>query len=411
MLLPLLTASVGSLLFLGQTNDLLDKATHEMSDSFQPVTSIQTLVLRTMYLPHHYIIYGNSEERDLFISLLPEIDEAFTQMLAASDSTEKRALVVTSQEEWRQIRAMGEAILGVPQPRQEAVTAKEMADIHCCIDSFVGTLDQLHDLTIREAGDLHENAQNVAHRALLLTAAVLTVAVGLATLAVIMLVRSILIPIRLMEHAAAKITEGDLSYQMPRLPQDELGRLAGMFSDMTAQIARRRAVLQKTAATDGLTGLNNHLEFQRQLQAEIERSERFGHPLSLLLLDIDHFKQLNDRYGHQVGDDVLRRTGALLREEIRVVDQPARYGGEEFAIILPEMQAPGALTLAERLRLRISAANMTVGEGQVINITVSIGVATFPEQAKSGKELIAAADQALYAAKKAGRNQVCSGKR
>ena len=164
--------------------------------------------------------------------------------------------------------------------------------------------------------------------------------------------------------------------------------------------------MEELAIHDGLTGLYNHREFQRQLQVELERAQRYKHPLSLLMLDIDHFKNFNDKYGHQAGDDVLRALADQMRQEVRAVDYVARYGGEEFVIILPEMAASEALTVAERLRKSIAASTVIISEGQSVNVTVSIGVATFPEDADSKDKLIAVADKALYAAKAAGRNKV-----
>jgi diguanylate cyclase (GGDEF)-like protein len=124
------------------------------------------------------------------------------------------------------------------------------------------------------------------------------------------------------------------------------------------------------------------------------------------MLDIDRFKNLNDTYGHQAGDSVLRALATQMRQEVRAVDYVARYGGEEFTIILPEMPASDAMTVAQRLRKNIAASAINMNEEQTANITVSIGVATFPEDATSREKLIAAADSALYAAKAAGRNKV-----
>jgi two-component system, cell cycle response regulator len=154
------------------------------------------------------------------------------------------------------------------------------------------------------------------------------------------------------------------------------------------------------ASTDGLTGIANRHTFDETLAREISRASRAGEDLSLVLMDIDHFKKLNDTYGHQTGDDVLRRVAATLKTTARIYDTPARYGGEEFAVILPRTAADDALMVADRLREAIGAS------GADPAVTVSAGVATFPLDAPDGATLVGAADEALYASKHGGRNQV-----
>jgi len=158
--------------------------------------------------------------------------------------------------------------------------------------------------------------------------------------------------------------------------------------------------VHRMAMTDGLTGVANRAAFDRALAAEIERAARQREDVSLLLLDIDHFKVLNDRHGHQVGDQVLRLVGATLTAACRDFDTAARYGGEEFAVLLPETGAEEAVQVAERLRSAI--AGMPSG----VDVTVSAGVSTFPFDATDADGLVAAADGALYSSKRDGRNRV-----
>ncbi len=162
------------------------------------------------------------------------------------------------------------------------------------------------------------------------------------------------------------------------------------------------------AVTDGLTGLNNHREFQRKLEAEVERSLRYQNPISLLLLDIDHFKEVNDHYGHQTGDAILKALAGTILAGIRAIDIAARYGGEEFAVILPETKPDGAKIVADRLRAQVESQGFVDPAGRRIPYSVSIGMAVFPGDADGRERLIEAADKALYHAKSAGRNTVKS---
>lgn len=165
--------------------------------------------------------------------------------------------------------------------------------------------------------------------------------------------------------------------------------------------------LEELATTDALTRLLNRRALLDRISVEVDRARRFKSHLSLLMVDIDHFKAVNDRYGHLVGDAVLRQLAGLLASLARTIDVVARYGGEEFIVILPETMLDGAITFAERLRERAEGHVFDVGAKQPIHLTCSVGVATFPSpRVASTEDLFARADEALYRAKSGGRNQV-----
>ena len=165
--------------------------------------------------------------------------------------------------------------------------------------------------------------------------------------------------------------------------------------------------LIRFAFTDFLTGLKTRGYFEQQLELEIKRSERKKQQFALLMIDIDFFKQLNDRYGHHAGDQVLRDVAAILVKDMREVDTVARYGGEEFVIVLPETSQPGALFVAQRLRKAVEQSRFFAGSPQAVeSLTISIGIAIFDQDASFKRDLIENADAALYAAKNQGRNQV-----
>jgi two-component system cell cycle response regulator len=167
--------------------------------------------------------------------------------------------------------------------------------------------------------------------------------------------------------------------------------------------------LEALATTDPLTRILNRRALLDRLTAEVDRARRFDSSLCLLLLDVDHFKRINDTAGHLAGDRVLRQIGALLEDAARKVDVVARYGGEEFVAILPETSVDGATIFAERLRERIAAHDFDLGGDEPAHLTVSIGIASFPSlRVASTEDLFARADEALYRAKSGGRNQVCT---
>ena len=170
--------------------------------------------------------------------------------------------------------------------------------------------------------------------------------------------------------------------------------------------ARLHQMMRQMATTDGLTGLINHRHFQEKADAEFQRAARFPQPVSVLIFDIDHFKNVNDTYGHPVGDAVLKRVAKILRETVRTVDVAARYGGEEFVTLLANTDRKGVMQMAERIRTTIEKNRFAL-EGRRIPISVSVGAATYPDDAIDKKDLIDKADQALYWAKSHGRNRCC----
>jgi two-component system, cell cycle response regulator len=201
-----------------------------------------------------------------------------------------------------------------------------------------------------------------------------------------------------------------------------LARVGAMLRIKTLQdqVREQKKRLEELSVTDGLTGLANHRQFQEVLRKEFSRAQRFSDPLSLIMIDLDHFKTVNDRFGHLFGDQVLREAGQLLKSDLRDMDLCARYGGEEFAAVLPKTMMTGALTVAERMltklnQHRFEAANGPRTEAQPggspgptqVKVTASFGVASYPSKDVTTPDLlIQFADEALYRAKRQ-RNAIC----
>jgi diguanylate cyclase (GGDEF)-like protein/PAS domain S-box-containing protein len=190
--------------------------------------------------------------------------------------------------------------------------------------------------------------------------------------------------------------------------RDEDGNIDGLFlmiQDVT-EIAEYERRLCEVAKTDGLTGVYNRGAFESHLATEFSRKKRYNRQLSLILLDIDYFKTVNDSYGHQKGDEVIRYIAHLLYENVRASDFLARYGGEEFAIILPETDIESAYRVAEKVRRLVETVVFCKDDCR-FQVSVSLGVAMWDPSMQSADSLVAAADRSLYQAKSAGRNRVC----
>ena len=173
------------------------------------------------------------------------------------------------------------------------------------------------------------------------------------------------------------------------------------------ELMQARIQMEALAMHDGLTGLLNRRAIEEYAEAEFNMADRKKQAMSVILLDIDHFKNVNDRFGHKFGDVVLRQVAQTLKEDLRNYDRVGRWGGEEFLLILPGTELKDAVTVAERLRSKTAAVQTSLENGETFSIHISLGTACTTGQFQSLAKLIDAADQALYQAKQSGRNRVC----
>jgi diguanylate cyclase (GGDEF)-like protein len=225
---------------------------------------------------------------------------------------------------------------------------------------------------------------------------------------------------RYITRSIAKLTDGvrqvaqrNFSVKVDINSRNEIGELASTFNQMVDELNTHRKDLEEKqkelellARTDALTGLNNHRHFMDQLSREIKEAIRLNSPLSVMILDLDDFKQVNDTYGHLVGDRVISTIAELIKKHVRSTDIAARYGGDEFCVALPNTTSPGARGLAKKMREEIAGVVFSAdGEG-VFHVTCSIGLAQFHKNMKDSLVILRFADQALYKAKSGGRNRV-----
>jgi len=264
--------------------------------------------------------------------------------------------------------------------------------------------------------------------ALILVAALLS-----AGLAMLLLDGQVVRPVQRLTEVAGELGSGNLSARVPASSQeDDLAVLGRTFNQMAEALERQthglekqvrqrtreleranrqlqdaNERLQRLAVTDGLTGLYNFRYLRQTLEMEMHRASRQKSSLSVLMLDVDHFKHFNDRYGHPAGDRVLQGIAEILKKRLRVTDIPCRYGGEEFAVILPDTDPPAALRVAEEIRQRVKEEDFSQETGtDSTSLTISIGVACFPIHGQDPEAVLKAADTALYRAKDAGRDRV-----
>ncbi len=274
--------------------------------------------------------------------------------------------------------------------------------LHSQIDQLYQAIDQILQRVDRQLSDLRE--QESQRLALFLGGLGLLILLFLVLFYV--LYRSLHETIVQLRQAALAVARGNYELAFTVDTKDEMRELALAMEEMRIQLKTREDKLYLISTTDALTGLRNRKYFDETLAREWMRATRCQHPLSILLIDVDHFKAVNDTYGHQTGDLVLQEIAAhLMHTMTRSMDVVTRYGGEEMAVLLPETPLDGAWHLAEQLRQRVEQADYNSDEHR-LKITISIGIATcIPTPQTQAKELVSEADQALYRAKAEGRNR------
>ncbi len=231
-------------------------------------------------------------------------------------------------------------------------------------------------------------------------ALVLLVSIGIGIVLAGLVSELVTRPLVRLQQAAKGLEAGhfDVGY-LNTSASDELGGLARAFSSMADR-------LRFQVCYDALTGIYNRFFFQKRLKELWAESVRYHKQLPLLMIDVDHFKRINDTHGHEVGDRCLMMLAEVLLEQSRAEDCVARYGGEEFVVLMAESDSVAAFNLAERIRATVESRPVALDDGRTVAMTISVGVAVFPEDATTKEELISRADQALYRAKRAGRNRV-----
>lgn len=405
----LLLLSISSYLLQQTVIHAFEEARYEATEEMSAMSRLQALILQGAMPANDYLIHGSLVERQLATKFSAETEESFAKLLALDlAKIEERNLIVQAERQWRTAWQQAATLLAIPDPIGNREAARIMETFDQAVDQAIESLQKAHDIARQELNAELVHANQIRNRLLLIQATMLASGLALTMLIGSALTLSVLRPLSRLMTGAENFGQGDLEHRITLEGNDELAELGQVMNQMAIQLADHRRQLEELSRRDGLTGLYNKREFIRVLQEQVERNKRYGHPFHLVMLDLDHFKNVNDTYGHLAGDEVLKTVAGAIRREARTVDHAARYGGEEMVLILPETDLPGALLTAERVRSAVAALKIPVAASKDIGITVSLGVAGLPADAASGEELIAAADQALYAAKKAGRNRVLS---
>ena len=399
MLVPLLMlGGAGYALYL-QTIDAFEMAMQRSMRVVLPVSELQRRILETDR-PLDQYLYGTSpQEREAFSSQAQSIERQFDALMGKSELlADYHTEIFRARQQWQQVEELANTIMQ-RHAAAEGVTLEMLVRLEALQQKTTAILDHLYYTFEGEIEHEYRNALQDRQQIQLLLLSIFAGGVVIAVLTGHRLARRVLTPLDKLREGTERFGNGDLGYRIQIGNDDEFGQLAKTFNEMADQ-------LEFLASYDSLTGLLNKREFEVRLNDEVRRARRARHPFVLLLQDLDDFKLVNDTHGHQAGDQALQKLAALLKTQVRDADYIGRYGGEEFGIILTDTSEQDGRETAERIRQVVEAEQFVVNEDIDIRITMSIGLACYPDDAANADALIARADEALYRAKEEGRNQV-----
>lgn len=403
MLLPLLVAFVVSLAAFNSLLAYVDELVHESSRELLPAVTLQADVQKVITL-----LRDKTNSVDTYLELeqyIFSIDHKLANLKSIDfGHVEEVDAIDRASLTWELTR---DTIQNIPELKRQQ-NNDELELLNDALNDMQVELDVILYVASEEVDVIVDQAGATRDRAGMQIGLTLLLALVMASLFGHILAQSILHPLSLLHDGAEQFGKGNFKHRVEIKSHDELGRVAYAFNRMAVRLDRSLRSLRRLSTRDYLTDLLNTREFYRVLEAEMVRAQRYEESFSLLLVDADHFKNINDTYGHQSGDKVLRMLAKHLRAQVRNVDVPARVGGEEFAVILPNTVDEAALKIAERIRLAIaeSAVELSDQEKTEVKVTVSIGLAGYPRSASDVRGLFHQADMALYNAKQAGRNRV-----
>ncbi len=401
--IPLVAVALGCGIILQHAASALNQIVDQPLYKLQTTSQLENQIRKAHVLVKEYTASPLYTLHAQFDSDARTVEDAFAEILSKPFlGTQEYTQLSNVRREWNQITVLADLIFTTNEPKATLYQLDQR------VNQIMFTLDQIHDAYYSEISAQRAQINEAETRFMLIITTTLGFGLIGAVVGAVLLARSVLVPLHEFEKGLTHFANNDLSYRLTLNNQDELGQLAREFNNMAERLMAHRNELEDLSVRDSLTGLYNRRELESRLHEETQRARRYNRPFSVLMLDIDYFKDVNDNYGHQIGDEVLVTVADLVRLNVRPVDVVCRYGGEELAVILPETENKGAQIVAERIRSTVADSLTTTPQGDVIRITVSIGLATFPQDSSAGAGLIHAADQALYAAKQGGRNLVRS---
>lgn len=402
MLLPLIILAVSGYYIYLSTVDSFDAVQDDVFLQVLPTGELRELLYQVSLPVTNHLISSNREEREKYEKLKQQLDMIFKDLLVAKfdePGYSNMKILRRAREEWQTAVIHADELVFYRDQisESEATQLFNEFDKHhgMAIDRVVIFQQNANQAIVNKRSKVERQLENVRFIGIVSLAAAFLFSILIASF----FIRNVVAPLQVVEMGAEKFGEGDFHHRLDIDSGNELGKLATTFNSMADK-------LEEIATRDSLTGLLNKKEILRILAAELKRAQRHAASVSVMMLDLDYFKAINDTYGHQAGDTVLRTAAELIEKHVRGIDYVGRYGGEEILIVLPTTSETESVEIAERIRRSLETTPIAVSESEYKNLTVSIGVAIFPADGETETTLLSRADQALYQAKGAGRNQV-----
>jgi len=370
-----------------------------------PAQRLRILIWEVMVPVDEFVEEGNPVHRAAYRTLRAQIETDFANLdETMKDELAVQALLQRARVEWTAADRYANELISVQMQRGDARATETMGRFHGELAAASDKLALVLDRIRRDIESDHAAASLFFERSVWLAGIAGAVSLLSVALGVFVIGRILAASVDRLVQGANRFAEGDRSHRIEVKLPPELHRVAEEFNHMIGRIHESEEILSDLAHRDGLTGLSNRRAFDGDLQEMWARAERFGEQCTLLAIDIDHFKRVNDTYGHAAGDDVLRVFAKTMIGNIRPFDRVYRVGGEEFAVLLPKTDSVAAREAAERLRRAIEATPICFKDTE-IGVTISIGIASTLDVLEQSA-LVEAADAALYRAKIGGRNRI-----
>ncbi len=400
--IPLLALAGASYYLFQKTTDSVQAMWVEVFERMMPIIHLNEELHRLSLWLNDYHLSRDTQSREAFWALASVVDKRYSRLEAKwtrNDYPDHLGHIDASRRHWvaaktfaRELMANG---LYAHSPESDMLKVRFVHQIERATTRLEHLHRQVHAAINTQRYQVMTKGRKMQYVAVTLVGVALVVSLAI----VLFFVKRVLKPLQLVEAGAREFGRKNFRHRIDFSTDNELGQLAKAFNSMADR-------LERVATRDGLTGVFNKQEILRVLRLEGERAVRHGSPLCFMMMDLDHFKSINDRFGHPAGDAVLRQVARCLSQQVRGIDYVGRFGGEEFCVLLPRTTAAEARVIAERLRQRLADQPFPIDEGAVLRVTLSIGIAMFPDDVRDSQSLVKAADQALYAAKNAGRNRV-----